>query len=57
MLVLFHVRPVKEAVAAVVIYRAISLWVPALIGSVAFFGMRREIGEPLAATSGSTAAS
>lgn len=57
MLVLFHVRPVKEAVAAVVIYRAISLWVPALIGSLAFFGMRREIGEPVGATSGSPAAS
>jgi uncharacterized membrane protein YbhN (UPF0104 family) len=57
MLVLFHVRPVKEAVAAVVIYRAISLWIPALIGSVAFFGMRREIGQPLSASSGSPAGS
>ncbi|HVR05935.1 MAG TPA: flippase-like domain-containing protein, partial [Solirubrobacteraceae bacterium] len=49
MLVLFHVRPVYAAVAAVVTYRAISLWVPALIGSVAFFGLRREIGEPVTA--------
>ncbi len=57
MLVLFHVRPVKEAVAAVVIYRAISLWVPAVIGSVAFFGMRHEIGEPVRATTGSPAGS
>ncbi len=57
MLVLFHVRPVKEAVAAVIVYRAISLWVPAVIGSVAFFGMRREIGEPVKAATGSPAGS
>jgi uncharacterized membrane protein YbhN (UPF0104 family) len=57
MLVLFGVRPVKEVVAAVVIYRAISLWVPALIGSAAFFGMRREIGEPMRAASGGAARS
>jgi uncharacterized membrane protein YbhN (UPF0104 family) len=50
MLVLFHVRPVSAVLAAVVTYRAISLWVPALIGSVAFFGLRREIGEPVAAS-------
>jgi uncharacterized protein (TIRG00374 family) len=49
MLVLFHVRPVSAVVAAVVTYRAISLWLPALIGSVAFFSLRREIGEPVAA--------
>jgi uncharacterized protein (TIRG00374 family) len=49
MLVLFGVRPVSAVVAAVVTYRAISLWVPALIGSVAFFGLRREIGEPVTA--------
>jgi uncharacterized protein (TIRG00374 family) len=47
MLVLFHVRPVSAVVAAVVTYRAISLWLPALIGSVAFFSLRREIGEPV----------
>jgi uncharacterized membrane protein YbhN (UPF0104 family) len=47
MLVLFHVRPVSAVVAAVVTYRAISLWLPALIGSVAFFGLRNEIGEPV----------
>jgi uncharacterized membrane protein YbhN (UPF0104 family) len=50
MLVLFHVRPVSVVVAAVVTYRAISLWIPALIGSVAFLSLRREIGEPVTAT-------
>jgi uncharacterized membrane protein YbhN (UPF0104 family) len=47
MLVLFGVRPASTAVAAVLVYRAISLWVPALIGSLAFLGLRREIGKPL----------
>jgi uncharacterized membrane protein YbhN (UPF0104 family) len=47
MLVLFDVRPVSAVVAAVVTYRAISLWLPALIGSFAFFSLRREIGEPV----------
>jgi uncharacterized membrane protein YbhN (UPF0104 family) len=47
MLVLFHVRPVSAVVAAVVTYRAISLWLPALIGTVSFFSLRREIGEPV----------
>jgi uncharacterized membrane protein YbhN (UPF0104 family) len=47
MLVLFHVRPVSAVVAAVVTYRVISLWLPALIGSAAFFSLRREIGEPV----------
>jgi uncharacterized membrane protein YbhN (UPF0104 family) len=51
MLVLFHVRPVSAVVAAVVTYRAISLWLPALIGSAAFFALRGEIGEPVAAAS------
>jgi len=50
MLVLFHVRPVAAVVAAVVTYRAISLWLPALIGSVAFFSLRGEIGEPVSAS-------
>jgi uncharacterized membrane protein YbhN (UPF0104 family) len=50
MLVLFHVRPVSAVVAAVVTYRAISLWLPALIGSAAFFSLRREIGEPVGAS-------
>jgi len=47
MLVLFGVRPASTAVAAVLVYRAISLWIPALIGSLAFLGLRREIGKPL----------
>ncbi len=46
MLLLFGVRPASVVIAAVVIYRAISLWVPALIGSVAFVTLRREIGKP-----------
>ena len=49
MLLLFGVRPASMVLAAVVIYRAISLWVPALIGSVAFLSLRREIGKPLRA--------
>ncbi len=48
MLLLFGVRPASHVLVAVVIYRAISLWVPALIGSVAFLSLRREIGKPLA---------
>jgi uncharacterized membrane protein YbhN (UPF0104 family) len=47
MLVLFGVRPASVAVAAVLVYRAISLWIPAVIGSLAFLSLRREIGEPL----------
>lgn len=47
MLVLFGVRPAAAVLAAVVTYRAISLWTPALIGSLAFLSLRREIGEPL----------
>jgi uncharacterized membrane protein YbhN (UPF0104 family) len=48
MLLLFGVRPASNVVVAVVIYRAISLWVPAAIGSLAFVSLRREIGKPLA---------
>lgn len=48
MLVLFGVRPAAVVVAAVIVYRAISLWVPALIGSAAFLTLRREIGRPVA---------
>jgi uncharacterized membrane protein YbhN (UPF0104 family) len=48
MLLLFDVRPASQVVVAVVIYRAISLWVPAVIGSLAFISLRREIGKPLA---------
>ena len=46
MLDLFGVAPGSTVVAAVVVYRAISLWVPALTGSVAFLSLRREIGRP-----------
>jgi uncharacterized protein (TIRG00374 family) len=49
MLVLFDVRPVSMIVAAVVSYRAISLWIPSLIGSAAFLSLRREIGAPVVA--------
>jgi uncharacterized membrane protein YbhN (UPF0104 family) len=48
MLVLFHAHPATQVLAAVVIYRAISLWVPAVIGSLAFLSLRRELGKPLA---------
>jgi uncharacterized membrane protein YbhN (UPF0104 family) len=48
MLLLFDVRPASQVVVAVVIYRAISLWIPAVIGSLAFLSLRREIGKPLA---------
>ncbi len=46
MLDLFHAAPGSTVVAAVVVYRAISLWVPALIGSFAFLSLRREITKP-----------
>ncbi|HEV7584274.1 MAG TPA: flippase-like domain-containing protein [Solirubrobacteraceae bacterium] len=46
MLLLFGARPATQVIAAVVIYRAISLWVPALIGSLAFLRLRHEIGAP-----------
>jgi uncharacterized membrane protein YbhN (UPF0104 family) len=48
MLLLFGARPASQVLAAVVIYRAISLWIPAVIGSLAFLSMRREIGKPVA---------
>jgi uncharacterized membrane protein YbhN (UPF0104 family) len=47
MLVLFGARPASVALAAVVIYRAISLWIPAVIGSLAFLSLRREIVKPV----------
>jgi uncharacterized protein (TIRG00374 family) len=52
MLDLFHVAPGSTVVAAVVVYRAISLWVPALTGSVAFLSLRREIARPAVAAVG-----
>jgi uncharacterized membrane protein YbhN (UPF0104 family) len=51
MLLLYGARPASVVIAAVVLYRAISLWVPALIGAVAFLSLRREIGKPLATAS------
>jgi uncharacterized membrane protein YbhN (UPF0104 family) len=48
MLLLFGVRPTGVVVAAVIVYRAISLWLPALIGAAAFASLRREIGKPVA---------
>ncbi len=48
MLLLFGARPGAVVIASVVIYRVLSLWVPALIGSLAFLSLRREIGKPAA---------
>src|SRR5665213_3096640 len=47
MLLLFGARASAMVIAAVVVYRAISLWIPAVIGSLAFVSLRREIGEPM----------
>ena len=46
MLLLFGAHPAALVIAAVVVYRAISLWIPALIGSVAFLSLRRELDRP-----------
>jgi uncharacterized protein (TIRG00374 family) len=46
MLLLYGVRPGSVVIAAVVVYRAITMWVPAAIGSLAFASLRREIGKP-----------
>jgi uncharacterized membrane protein YbhN (UPF0104 family) len=48
MLLAFGVRPGSLVLAAVITYRAISLWVPALIGSGAFLSLRPELARPLA---------
>ena len=42
MLVLFHV-PVAEATAAVLAYRALALWIPAVMGAGAFVLLRRTL--------------
>jgi uncharacterized membrane protein YbhN (UPF0104 family) len=47
MLVLFKVHPASQVLAAVLIYRAISLWLPAVVGSLAFLSVRRELARPL----------
>jgi uncharacterized protein (TIRG00374 family) len=39
--------PLSTAAAAVLIYRAISLWVPTLIGTVAYVLLRRDLRRPL----------
>jgi uncharacterized membrane protein YbhN (UPF0104 family) len=57
MLLLFGARPASMVLAAVVTYRAISLWIPALIGSVAFLSIRSEIGKPLRPRPGGVAGS
>jgi uncharacterized membrane protein YbhN (UPF0104 family) len=54
MLLLFGVRPASQVVVAVVIYRAVSLWIPALLGSLAFLSLRRELGKPVAQHAPST---
>ncbi|HST56022.1 MAG TPA: lysylphosphatidylglycerol synthase transmembrane domain-containing protein [Solirubrobacteraceae bacterium] len=56
MLVLFDARPASLALAAVLTFRAISLWIPSIIGIFAFLSLRRELGEPLSATVESPAA-
>jgi uncharacterized membrane protein YbhN (UPF0104 family) len=48
MLLAFGAHPGSVVIAAVVVYRAISLWIPAVIGSLAFLSLRREIGKPIA---------
>jgi uncharacterized membrane protein YbhN (UPF0104 family) len=48
MLLAFGARPGSLVIAAVIVYRAISLWVPAVIGSLAFVSLRRELDKPLA---------
>jgi uncharacterized membrane protein YbhN (UPF0104 family) len=51
MLVLYHVT-VSEATAAVLAYRAIALWVPAVVGAGAFVLLRRSLARETAAISG-----
>jgi uncharacterized membrane protein YbhN (UPF0104 family) len=51
MLLLFDIRPASLVLAAVVTYRAISLWVPALVGSAAFLSIRGELAHPPVAPS------
>jgi uncharacterized membrane protein YbhN (UPF0104 family) len=53
MLLAFGVRPGSLVLAAVITYRAISLWVPALIGSAAFLSLRGELDRPVAPAAGS----
>jgi uncharacterized membrane protein YbhN (UPF0104 family) len=50
-LVLYHV-PVGAATAAVLAYRALALWVPAVVGSIAFLALRRSLSNEAVAVSG-----
>jgi uncharacterized membrane protein YbhN (UPF0104 family) len=45
--------PLTTAAAAVLIYRAISLWVPTLVGTGAYVLLRRDLRRPIAPRSGS----
>jgi uncharacterized protein (TIRG00374 family) len=47
MLIAYGERPASLVLAAVLTYRAITLWVPSIIGTAAFWSMRSEIGKPL----------
>jgi uncharacterized protein (TIRG00374 family) len=52
MLAAFGVRPAALVLGAVLVYRAVALWVPALVGSLAFLGLRRELREPAVGAAG-----
>ncbi len=54
MLLLFGCRPASVVIAAVIVYRAISLWLPALIGSAAFLSLRRELDKPVTTAVGTS---
>lgn len=45
-LVLYH-APITTTAAALLIYRTIALWLPALLGTIAFLLLRRGLDEPL----------
>jgi uncharacterized membrane protein YbhN (UPF0104 family) len=47
MLIAYGERPGSVVLAAVLTYRAISLWVPSIIGTAAFWSLRSQIGQPL----------
>jgi uncharacterized membrane protein YbhN (UPF0104 family) len=47
MLLLYGGRPVSAVVAAVLTYRAIALWIPSIIGTIAFWGVRGELDRSL----------
>jgi uncharacterized protein (TIRG00374 family) len=45
--------PLSIAAAAVLIYRTISLWIPTLVGTVAYVLLRRDLRQPFVPRSGS----